>query len=155
VDPQPTPRGLADLAVAVAARELADTCYDLVAHLPEPATVTERLERARRIRAYSADVWQRDVLAALLDGDEPAWDTVAACIGWTVASLRGTFQDTVDLWRNGEPAGAYGDPEGTVGHLGDPDPGQTAQTLDDWLARHREPWGPNDPHPVRTALQRA
>jgi hypothetical protein len=151
---RPTPRALAELAAAVAARETADACYEFVAHLGDDAPIPERLARARRVRANSADLWQREVLAALLEGDEPAWDLIAACIGWNVASLRSMFEETVEMWR-AALADAPTDSEGSVGHLGDVDPVGTAAVLDAWVERHWELWDNVHERPVQTALQRS
>jgi hypothetical protein len=155
VDPQPTPRALAELAVAVAARETADACYALVARLGDLTDPDDLFAEARKVRSHSADVWQLAVLTVLLHGKEPTWAHAADLIGWNEVTVRGTFQDTVDAWQAaaGRPGG---DPE-AVGHLGDPDPLRTAQALDLWLVRHREPWDDTaaEQHPVQTALQRS
>lgn len=151
------PSALARLSFAVAARETADACYGLVAHVADPdVDLDEDLVRVREMRALSAITWQRKVLALLLRGPEPAWGRIAAAIGWSEGSLRAQYEDVVDLWRR-DPATidlGQATSEATIGQVNDGDPVGTAHSLDLWLQRHRDPWDadPERSDPVTYAL---
>lgn len=132
----------ARLALAVAGRECADLSRGVVGDVSTPMVPGERIRKARRVRLMSLSVVDRAVLTELSEG--ATWEVVADALGMSVAEAERVHGPTWRRWLAGDlddeaDFGDYG-----VGLRGDLDLAGTAESLDAWHHRHREPWDGDD-----------
>lgn len=136
-----TVRARAELSLAQGGRDVADHARGTVGDVLTPMTPGERINSVRKLRILAQSVTDRAVILEALSGS--TWAEIAEAFGLSSAELERRFGSVVDMWRAGQPVNDYtsshiGDL--ITGTLGDPDPAGTAQSLDQWYARHSEPW---------------
>jgi hypothetical protein len=146
------PHGRALLAVATAARETADAALAIACDLPVSMTTRERIRAWRRVRVLALTGLDRCVLAELLAGAD--WVDAADGYGLSVDEMKARFGPTLEVWSRVKPPAQRPDPTGefSVGLPYDSDPAGAAQSLDQWVNRHAEPWQEVGLAPVSTAL---
>lgn len=139
------------LALAVAARELADLARGIVGDVSTPMLRGERIRSARRLRMHTWTLVDRAVLSELADG--ATWDEVAAALGIPLEEAQRRYAQTWVQWRAGHTDGDDDFGDFGVGLRGDLDLEGTAEALDQWWRRHAEPWEAADQqNPVAKVL---
>lgn len=128
----------ARLALAVAGQESADLSRGIVGDVSTPMAPGERIRKARRVRLLSLSLVDRAVLAELSEG--ASWETVATALGKDREDARRIYEPLWRQWLDGDTDdeadfGDYG-----IGLRGDLDLAGTAEGLDSWWNRHKEPW---------------
>lgn len=128
----------ARIALAVAARELADLARGVVGDVSTPMVTGERIRAARRVRMQTWTLLDRAVLAELSDG--ATWVDVAQALGVPAEEAERRYAQTWAEWSagradDGDDFGDFG-----IGLRGDLDLEGTAESLDQWWRRHSEPW---------------
>lgn len=172
----PNAVGRADLAGAVAAREVADHAYHRVAHTGDRSgTLKTRLDDARHLVILAMAVRRWAVISELAAG--ASVEEVAEALGLNVATVRAQFGVALAAMADQLGAGDL-DPDllgdQTTGSGADAHPESTADAVDLWLLRHigvsagalddvagvldrfvqlhAEPWDETVPDPVSRAL---
>lgn len=128
----------ARLALAVAGQEAADLARGIVGDVSTPMRPGERIRSARRARMLSLTLVDRAVLAELSEG--ATWETVGEALGVTADEAERRYRLTWDQWQAGDWDDELDFGDHTVGLRGDADLEGTAQSLDSWWNRHKEPW---------------
>lgn len=145
----------ARLALAVAGSEIADMGRGVVGDVSVQMRPGERIKKARRIRLTSLSLVDRAVLAELSDG--VSMEVIADALGLPggAAEAERIYGPTWAQWLAGDLDDEADFGDYSVGMRGDPDLSGTAETLDQWHARHAEPWEekPVVPGPVTKVLQ--
>jgi hypothetical protein len=155
-DPLPgapcTSRSLAQLALGVAAREVADFARSMVPTGKHRTSCDGAvLADALRLRELVRRVVHAAVVAEREDGTP--WEDIADALGTAAGHAQQQWQPTVNHWREHlrRPPGTCGGDEAAL----IASPGQVAEDLDHWVTRHREPQDPDGgPQPVSDALER-
>lgn len=135
----------AQLSLAQGVRDLADHARGVVGDVLVPMTAGERIRSVRELRIIAQAMVDRTVILEALSGS--TWAEIADAFGLPDGELKRRYGSTVDMWRAGQPVNDFttsiaGDL--VVGTLDDPDPAGTAQSIDQWYARHADPWDENE-----------
>jgi hypothetical protein len=148
-----TARAAAELALATAAREVADLARSLVAAgggtTAHGGTVAGT---ARQLTALAGRVLTAAVVVERADGT--TWEAIAEATGdGGPQAARSRWQPTVDRWDTAVEQAAAPTPAEEDDR---PAPAESALAeLDAWVVRHREPHDPDTgEHPVSAALDR-
>ena len=155
-----SPEARARLAYAAAAREVSDYARGLVGTIGDAIPGTQRIRDARELLVAAHTVKDLATLVAALDSNldaEGTWDAIAHALGLPEHEARRRYEPVIERWEQQLPAGEldatiFGD--WTTGLRHDPDPIGTAEAVDEWYRRHREPYDPEAASPVVEALSR-
>lgn len=143
-----TPGQRAQLALAVRARDVADLARALVGDLPLRQLPGEGIRAARLVRMLSLATLDAAVLLELARGS--SWEEIAEALDMTPERVQEAY---LEPWLRLHCAGAELDLLGDcVAFVPDESPEQLAVTLDQWFARHAEPWDGHPDAPVATAM---
>ncbi len=130
----------ARIAYAVAARESADHARELIGDLPSFLRPGERLRAARALRVLSLTVLDRAVLIERAEGQ--SWAAIGEVLGLSEAEARARYEETYAAWMRDAPGAAPGPTavgDFALGLRSDQDLAGTAESVDQWYARHAEP----------------
>ena len=131
-----------------AARDVCDYTFGLAAGVTTPQGPGEKIREWRRVRILGLTGLDRAVILELTTGT--TWEEAAAALMLPTAEVIRRYGPVLEKWRTDVAAGQldatiYGDL--TTGLPADPEPEDTAITLDQWLQRHEawlqrhmEPW---------------
>jgi hypothetical protein len=166
----PYTRGaLARLALGATAREVSDFARAMVpiASQTMSGDAAGGLADAARLVALAEELLQRAVVLAR-EEDRASWGDVGEALEMSRQAAHERWGDAYRRWSaalddvdaaaaitSGPGAGATPTPPGLPEGVVDPD--QSAERLDAWVRRHREPtdWAGSDPdHPVSAGLRR-
>lgn len=145
------------LGVGQAARDTADLARHIAAGINTPHEPGERVALARKLRLLALQTLDLIVVNELLAG--ASFEDVAGWLAMPVADVRARYEAPVRRWRTGEPVT---DPTEALTDLThnyrfDADPVGTAMALDQWFARHADPWDdprdPDEPGPATLLLE--
>ena len=126
----------ARVATAASARELADDARAQVARAADGPAV-ELVREWRRLRVEALAGLDCAVILMLLEG--ASWADVACALGRDEAVVRAQYLPQLHAWTSGVDAQAV-PVDLTARVRNDDDPVTTAHALDQWLARHTDPW---------------
>ncbi|GBQ03915.1 hypothetical protein SSP531S_53940 [Streptomyces spongiicola] len=135
-----TPEILARITAARAARDLSDLARQTVGTTAESASVTERIERARRLRQMANEYVDLIILAEGLAGAD--WAEIARALNRSdAATVEEEYAEAVGEWSALTEAEAD-------------EAGAGTEDLDAWYAYHREDHDPDLEKPVADLLNR-
>jgi len=148
-----SPARRATVAGGVALREVSDYSRGLIASTGATRGPGDRITEARNLLILAARALDMAVVQEALSG--ATWEQIAEARGLSADECRARYEATVVQWANPSlPAveAIFGDLTLELSY--DADPGLTAETLDDWLTRHAEPWELDaGPTPVQDATR--
>ncbi|MFE2723888.1 hypothetical protein [Kitasatospora sp. NPDC059327] len=125
--PEYDPAVRAQVAAAVAQRDVSQFAAALVGTTSVQRPARDRIQEARHLRLLALEVLDRTVIAALLDG--MSWEELGEALLLDPATARVRYESAVKRWSapGGSAQQGPGDP-------GDPDVAGTAGLLDAWYS---------------------
>lgn len=129
------------VAFAVAARDASDSARMLVERAVSDFRPGDLARAARAVRVEMLMVFDRAVLAELARG--ATWAELAAATGLPEVDVERRYADVFRQWvRAGDTVGFLPTVTGAphMGRVHDDNPEDAALALDQWRARHLDPW---------------
>lgn len=131
----------AELCLAQVARDTSDLARGIVGDTLVPMAPGERVRAGLELRIQAQSVVDDIVILEVLSGS--TWQEVANEFHLPAAELERRYGAVVELWRAGQPVHDLTkilSGEMVTGSMQDTDPAGTAAAIDQWYARHAEPW---------------
>ncbi|MFD7829359.1 hypothetical protein [Streptomyces sp. MJM8645] len=145
--PEYGPAARAQVAAAVAQRDVAQFAAALVGTTSTRRPARDRIREVRHLRALALEALDRTVITARLEGT--SWEELGAALLLDPDTARVRYEAAVTRWSapGGSAASGPGDP-------GDPDVAGTAELLDAWYAAANVALDPQVDEPVDRPVSR-